>query len=87
MRSRGPAELRLEDDDEREEADDGARLEDLGQPAAASGCGPRSRRRTATVHRRSRGGTALVPRMRLNSPVDQERRDPECPRMVSPNGT
>ena len=34
------AELRLEDDDEREQADDGARLEDLGEQPQVEGTGP-----------------------------------------------
>ena len=60
------AQLRLEDDDEREQADDGARLEDLGQQLEAEERGPRRRPRTGRVTPMTRL-TARVPRMRLKS--------------------
>ena len=60
------AQLRLEDDDEREQADDGARLEDLGEQPQAEDAGPRSTPTNSTVTPMTRR-TALVPRMRLNS--------------------
>ena len=62
----GPAELRLEDDDEREQADDGAALEDLGEQPQAEAPAPARRPTNRTLTPITRR-TARVPRIRLNS--------------------
>ena len=61
----GTAELRLEDDDEREQADDGAGLEDLGEQLQVEASGLRSTRRTGRHADDEANGAR--PRMRLKS--------------------
>ena len=71
----GPPELRLEDDDEREQADDGEGLEDLGEEPQVEGPGRGiDREQDADADHEADGAR---PADQAEQPVDEERRDPD----------